>query len=136
MNRRIFSKMGLTSLLLPISIKDSRILNNKEMEDIYVHHVYFWLNDPKSEADKAKLIEGLEKLTSISSLKSFHIGMPAKTNRGVIDSSYQISWLTIFKNEQDEQAYQIDPIHLDFVTDYKHLWSKVIVYDSVDLKIE
>ena len=32
-----------------------------------------------------------------------------------------------------QDAYQIDPIHLAFVENYKHLWTKVVVYDSVDV---
>jgi len=98
-------------------------------KNIFVHHVYFWLKDP---ADKNKLIEGLEKLSKAPTIKTFHIGQPAGTNRDVIDRSYSISWLLTFNNAADQDSYQSDPIHLKFVEECAHLWNKVIVYDSVD----
>ena len=103
-----------------------------EMQNIFVHHVYFWLKNPNSEEDYNKLWEGLKKLTSINTIRSFHIGRPAATDRGVIDNTYNLSWVIIFDNGEDQGAYQIDPIHLQFVAEYSHLWKKVIVYDSID----
>lgn len=103
-----------------------------ETKNVFIHHVYFWLNNPGSEEDRKKLIEGLTKLTKVKTIKSFHIGKPAGTNRDVIDSSYAVSWLLFFDNAADQESYQKDPIHLKFVDECKHLWQKVIVYDSID----
>jgi hypothetical protein len=104
------------------------------VENKFIHHVYFWLKNSGSKEDRAKLIEGLQKLSKVKTIKTFHIGQPADTNRDVIERSYAISWFTMFDNATDQQSYQVDPIHLKFVEDYSHLWSKVIVYDSVDAK--
>jgi hypothetical protein len=104
------------------------------MENKFIHHVYFWLKNADSKEDKAKLIEGLKKLSTVKTIKAFHIGQPADTNRDVIDRSYAVSWFTMFDNAADQQSYQVDPIHLKFVEECSHLWSKVIVYDSVDAK--
>jgi hypothetical protein len=103
------------------------------MKKVFIHHVYFWLKNPANAADRAKLVEGLTKLSKVTTIKSFHIGKPADTSRGVIDTSYDISWYTLFENDADQASYQVDPIHLKFVEDYSHLWGKVIVYDSVDV---
>ena len=104
------------------------------IENKFIHHVYFWLKNAGSKEDRAKLIEGLTKLSKVKTIKTFHIGQPADTNREVIDSSYAISWFTMFDNAADQQSYQVDPIHLKFVEECSHLWSKVIVYDTVDAK--
>lgn len=104
------------------------------LENKFIHHVYFWLKNAGSKEDKAKLIEGLTKLSKVKTIKTFHIGQPADTNRDVIERTYAISWFCLFDNGADQQSYQVDPIHLKFVEDYSHLWSKVIVYDSVDAK--
>ena len=106
--------------------------SNKTAKNMFVHHVYFWLKDPESKEDLQKLIEGLKKLTRIKYIRMFHIGVPADTNRDVIETGYSISWLNIFDNKEDEEKYQVDPIHLKFVEECSSLWSKVIVYDSVD----
>ena len=101
-------------------------------KNIFVHHVYFWLKNPESAADKDQLVQGLRKLSAVQTIKTFHIGQPAPTNREVIERSYAISWLVIFHSKEDQDSYQSDPIHLKFVDECKHLWSKVIVYDSID----
>lgn len=100
---------------------------------VFIHHVYFWLNNPESKEDFDKLVAGLRKLSVVKTINSFHIGKPADTNREVIDRSYSVSWMLLFKNKADQDSYQVDPIHLKFVEDCKHLWKKVVVYDSVDV---
>jgi hypothetical protein len=100
---------------------------------MFIHHVYFWLRNESNEEDRAKLIEGLKKLSNVKTIKRFHIGLPAATNRDVIERSYSVSWLLFFDNPADQDSYQTDPIHLKFVEDCSMLWKKVVVYDSVDL---
>ena len=99
----------------------------------FIHHVYFWLENPQNIDDRNELIEGLNKLSKASIIKDFHIGKPAATNRDVIDSSYTVSWLLLFANKEDQDSYQTDPMHLKFVEECAHLWYKVVVYDTVDI---
>jgi hypothetical protein len=102
-------------------------------KDGFIHHVYFWLKNPESTDDRSQLIEGLNKLSAAAIIRDFHIGKPAATNREVIDSSYAVSWLLLFKNKEDQDSYQTDPMHLKFVDECSHLWSRVVVYDTVDI---
>jgi len=115
------------------AVLTGKSFTNLTIENMFVHHVYFWLKNPDSKDDKAKLIEGLRKLSKVKTIKSFHIGQPAATNRDVIDRSYSISWLLFFDNPADQESYQTDPIHLKFVEDCSSLWTKVVVYDSIDI---
>lgn len=103
------------------------------MQSLFLHHVFFWLNNPGNISDRDQLVEGLKKLSTVSTIKDFHIGKPAGTNRGVIENGYAVSWFVLFDNAEDQASYQTDPIHLRFVDECSHLWSKVIVYDSIDL---
>jgi hypothetical protein len=104
------------------------------VENKFIHHVYFWLKNPDSKEDRAKLVEGLKKLSKVKTIKMFHIGQPADTNRDVIDRSYAVSWFTLFDNAADQASYQTDPIHLKFIEECSNVWTKVVVYDSVDVK--
>ncbi|MBD0254089.1 MAG: Dabb family protein [Cytophagales bacterium] len=99
---------------------------------LFVHHVYFWLKNPNSPEDRARLLKGLQTLPTIKAIQTSHIGVPADTNRPVIDTSYHFSLLLMFKDRQDQDAYQVHPTHLKFVEDCSALWTKVIVYDSVN----
>lgn len=105
-----------------------------EKKGMFIHHVFFWLKQPDSKEDKAKLIEGLKKLAKVKTIEDFYIGQPAATYREVVDRSYSISWCVFFKNAADQDSYQVDPIHLKFVEECSSLWSKVIVYDSVNIE--
>ena len=102
-----------------------------QLKSRFIHHVFFWLKNPESQEDKQKLIAGLQKLTKAKTIESAHIGVPANTNRDVIERSYQVSWLLVFKNDADQEVYQTDPIHLKFIEECSMLWEKVVVYDSV-----
>ncbi|MBX2920762.1 MAG: Dabb family protein [Chitinophagaceae bacterium] len=99
----------------------------------FIHHVYFWLNNPSSQEDFDKLVAGLRKLSAVNTIKTFYIGKPADTNRDVIDRSYSVSWLALFEDKAGQDSYQTDPIHLTFVEECKHLWKKVVVYDTVNV---
>lgn len=133
-SRRTFiSKAGKTALAGSLGIFALNNDSSMTAKTMFVHHVYFWLKNPDSQEDLQKLIEGLKKLGKIKTLKMFHLGKPADTNRDVIDRSYSISWLNIFDSKEDEEKYQTDPIHLKFVEECSPLWKKVVVYDSVDI---
>jgi hypothetical protein len=41
--------------------------------------------------------------------------------------------MVFFNSKEDQESYQTDPIHLKFVEENSHLWSKVVVYDSTDI---
>ena len=105
---------------------------NTTMNNIFIHHVYFWLKNSGNAEDRNALVQGLKKLSAATTIKEFHIGVPANTNRDVIDSSYAVSWMLIFATDADQEYYQTDPMHLKFIEECSHLWSKVVVYDSID----
>lgn len=104
---------------------------DSRQEPNFVHHVYFWLKNPGSSADRGELVEGLKALSDAPMIRRFQIGLPANTSRDVVDNSYDVSWLLMFDDAVDQDAYQVDPLHLGFVKRYAHLWDRVVVYDSV-----
>ena len=97
-----------------------------------VHHVFFWLKNPDSREDLAKLIAGIRTLTQIETVRGSHIGVPARTEkRDVVESSYSASELLYFDDLEGQAVYQKHPIHLKFVADCSHLWERVRVFDSI-----
>lgn len=99
-----------------------------------VHHVFFWLKNPESVADRDKLVEGLRTLAAIPTISKLHIGVPASTEkREVVDSTWQVSELMFFENEAGQKIYQEHPLHQAFIKNCGHLWQKVIVYDAAEL---
>ncbi|RZK61276.1 MAG: Dabb family protein [Pedobacter sp.] len=105
------------------------------MESKYpvVHHVFFWLKNPESKADKDKLIAGIKALKKIETVKDIHVGVVASTEkRDVVDTSWSVSELIFFSNVEGQAVYQDHPLHLEFIKNCSELWEKVVVYDAVD----
>lgn len=102
--------------------------NNK----VFTHHVLFWLKNPNDAAVRQKFENALKELVTIDTILAKHIGTPASTRREVVDSSYTYSLLLTFKSKSDHDSYQIHPDHDKFRA-YKDMWSKIVIYDSVEL---
>ena len=97
-----------------------------------VHHVFFWLKNPDSKEDLAKLLAGIRGLAAIETVRGIHVGVPASTEkREVVDNSFSASEILYFDDVAGQDAYQVHPLHKKFVEECSHLWSKVIVYDAV-----
>jgi hypothetical protein len=103
------------------------------MQYPFAHHVFLWLNNPDNVDDRAEFEKGIKELFEIPEIKAYHLGVPAKVpERSVLDNSYTYSYLVFFENQQGHDIYQDHPIHHKFINDCKHLWSKVVVYDSIE----
>jgi hypothetical protein len=106
-------------------------MNVPTSPDLFVHHVLFYQSATASDADRAKLLEGLQKMRAIPTIQLAHIGTPAATDRAVIDRTYAYSWLCLFASAADEHSYQQHPIHDEFREQYARYWEKVVIYDAV-----
>lgn len=134
-SRRTFiaSAVALTASAVTASALPTIPMEKKDKKQL-AHHVFFWLKNPESTADRDKLIEGLRTLAKIETIKKLHIGIPASVEkRDVVDSSYHVSELMFFDDVAGQNTYQVHPIHQKFIADYGHLWSKVIVYDAMEV---
>ncbi len=97
-----------------------------------VHHVFFWLKNAHSKEDLARLLAGIRGLAQIATVRGIHVGVPASTEkRDVVENSYSASELLTFDDVEGQNVYQAHPLHEKFVADCSHLWSKVVVYDSI-----
>jgi hypothetical protein len=97
---------------------------------MFVHVVNFWLKKDLTAAERAQFEAGVKSLGAIESLTNFSVGTPAATDRPVIDRSYDYCLLTTFNDAAGHDIYQPHPIHLKFVETCKHLWERVVIYDS------
>ncbi len=101
------------------------------MKQSLIHHAIFWLKNPSKE-NQDKLIEGVKTLSAVPQIKSLHVGIVASTEqRDVVDSSWSVSEIMFFESLDDQAIYQTHPIHQSFVSNYSHLWERVVVYDAL-----
>src|SRR5690606_21718429 len=95
-----------------------------------VHDVFFWLKNPDSSEGLASLLAGLRTLTGIDTVRGIHIGVAAATGpRGGGDGGCSAAARLIVDDVAGQDAYQVHPIHKQFVADCEHLSERVVVYD-------
>lgn len=109
---------------LPVTFLACQTPNGK-----MIHQVFFWLNDG---VDTAAFKKEASKLGNCPTVDKFYIGEPAPTeDRDVVDSSYQVACTLFFESLEDQNKYQVDPLHLEFIEKNSAKWSQVKVYDFV-----
>ncbi|MDA3818754.1 MAG: Dabb family protein [Prolixibacteraceae bacterium] len=136
-NRRKFlGKLVAGTALASFAVLPHRAkAQNVEMSNIVLHHVYFWLKNPENEKDRDQFEKAIYELVKVPTIQASHMGVPASTKeRDVVDHSYTYSLLVVFDSKADQDTYQKHPIHLEFVDQNSHLWEKVVVYDSTDIR--
>ncbi|MGC8737830.1 MAG: Dabb family protein [Candidatus Hydrogenedens sp.] len=95
-----------------------------------VHSVYFWLKDEICEAKRQAFREGLLSLKQIPTVVQLFVGTPAHTEkRPIIDDSYTFGIVVVFNDIEGHDAYQIHPIHKNFLSEFGSYWDKVLIYD-------
>lgn len=118
-----------------ISFAQKKSTNQSIPDKVLIHQVYFWLKPGLSNEQIAKFENGVKSLLKIKTIKYGDVGKPAATAlRPVIDASYSYSLTVFFDDVAGHDAYQIDPIHEQFLKECKDLWEKVQVYDSFTAK--
>lgn len=131
-NRRKF--LGTAAALAAGTAATAMPLNAQPPKYPVVHHVFFWLKNPDSKEDRAKLIAGVKSLSKIPTVKELRVGVVASTEkRDVVDNSWAVSELMFFADLAGQEAYQVHPIHQEFIKNCSPLWDKVIVYDAVEV---
>ena len=97
---------------------------------MFSHVVIFWTHPDKPNAAD-ELIAGADQfLRPIPGALNFHIGKMVSSHRPVVDQSYQVALNIQFANKQEQDDYQVHPLHIEFVEKvFKPNCARVVVYD-------
>jgi hypothetical protein len=96
------------------------------------HVVVMWLKNPGDAAVRKQLIDAKSSLAKIPGVIEVSAGEVVKSDRPVVDSSYDVAYVVTFNNEQSLRAYGPHPIHQKLVEDViKPNVAKFTVYDFV-----
>ena len=96
-----------------------------------VNHVVFcWLKDSGSIVHRAQVIETSMKFKDIPGVLEVRAGEVIKSDRSIVDSTYDVAIFLSFKNKEDLASYIQHKDHqLAVKTVLKPLVSKILVYD-------
>jgi hypothetical protein len=100
---------------------------------VFVHSVYFWLKNNLSEEDRATFLRGLDALTKIETVRQAHVGVPAGTDRPVIERTYSYALVLGFDDEAGHDVYQEHPVHDRFRGECSPFWTRVLIFDSTSV---
>ena len=95
------------------------------------HHVYFWLKEEHQNSGSRAIFEHrLAELCQIRWVTDGRWAVPAEVEaRSVVDQSWDYALTMEFANTEGLDAYQVDEIHLEFISTFKDWWEKVVVHD-------
>jgi hypothetical protein len=97
---------------------------------MFSHVVIFWAKPDQPGAAEALLAGARKYLQPIPGVVQFHVGKMAASHRPVVDQTYQVALNIIFPDKQTQDAYQVHPLHLEFVEKaFKPNCDRVVVYD-------
>lgn len=97
---------------------------------MFVHTVLFWLKDGCGEdVRRAMIRDGVESLGRISSVRHIWAGTAVESSRDIVDCSFDVGLCVVFDGSEGHDAYQVDPLHQEFVRRYSQHWERVRVYD-------
>ena len=100
----------------------------------FFHTVFFWLHDDAPASDAEKIAAGCRKhLAGIPGVLRLSVGVPAGTDRLVVDNSYGLALLVEFAGKAEHDAYQVHPDHATFIDECSRYWARVQVYDTLPL---
>ena len=118
-----------------VTILNTPLLKAQEIKnDTFKHTVFFWLKTPDKKADREAFEKSIKKFIDSSLyVQSKHLGVPAKTNRDVVDNTYTYCLQVTFNSKEDHDKYQTEKAHKVFIEESLNLWKKVIVYDSENM---
>ena len=111
-----------------------KVSKNTSADSTFVHVVFFWLKNPDNFDERRQFETSIGKFIKNSKyVKSMHLGLPASTNRPVIDTTYTYCLIVSFSTKDEHDKYQAEEIHKIFIKESEDLWEKVRIYDSVNI---
>lgn len=97
---------------------------------MFSHVVIFWAKPDVEGAAEALLAGAEQYLKPIPGSSHFHVGRMAPSHREVVDQTYQVALNVGFPDKATQDAYQVHPLHLEFIEKvFKPNCERVVVYD-------
>jgi hypothetical protein len=128
--RRLFTLLLLVVALVPACATVSTTSAGTEQ----VHHIVIcWLKEPGSTSARQQLIEVSKSFRTLPGVVRVSAGPVLPSERGIVDSSFDVAIVMTFSNREALDAYLADPRHKQSAQEVlRPLTSRVIVYDFID----
>ncbi|MCP5519558.1 MAG: Dabb family protein [Verrucomicrobiales bacterium] len=97
---------------------------------MFSHVVIFWTKPDVPNAAEELLAGAEQYLRPIPGTQHFHVGRMVGSHRPVVDQTYQVALNVTFADKAAQDAYQVHPLHIEFIEKvFKRVCERVVVYD-------
>lgn len=116
-------------VLLP-ACRSNRPVENDLPEGVY-HVVLCWLKQPRDEAARRQIIDSSHGFVGvIPGLVGVRAGTSLASNRPIVDTTYDVAIVMVFRDERALDAYDLHPAHKKAGERVlRPLTAKVLIYD-------
>ncbi len=124
-----FIQLALLSGLLffsPVNAKE----NNDDK--VLTHVIVVWLNEAGNKEAQDKFVEASKALNGLPGVIHRHVAVVEKSDRSVVDDTFDVLITVTFKNKAALKAYLDSPKHKEAVAVFKTMANRVVIYDSID----
>lgn len=98
---------------------------------MHAHNVYFSLNVANEDTIAAFISDCKTYLAVQPGIASFVCGvLETALNRPINDRDFDVSLHVVFESKAAHDAYQVAPLHNEFVTRQKDNWKTVRAFDT------
>jgi len=94
-----------------------------------LHSVYFWLERDLDDTRRVAFLAALKSLAAIPTIRNFQCGSPIVSDRPVVDRTYDLAVVEQFDDLAGLAAYQVHPLHQEFLRQHAKDWARIVVYD-------
>jgi hypothetical protein len=107
------------------------VIGCSDTENHHITHVVvIWLKEPGNDVHRRLVIEETKKLQAIPGVSSLNIGDCVKSNRAIVDSSFDVALTMTFSSKKAMTDYINHPEHVKMVkTKLMPIVKKMQVYD-------
>ena len=139
-NRRLFLARSLPAVAM-LGAKPGQVSGESASDVLsdacFAHHVLFWLKDNADKSSYAGVLKALQALKNAKGVKFLHIGAPSISDidfeARATDATYTFSYLALFSSKADKEEYLKDPLHTQFINNFRDAIARVTIYDSLKI---
>lgn len=104
-----------------------------EVDDkVTTHVIIVWLNKAGDEKARNKFVEASKKLNNFPGVIHRHVAVVEKSDKSVVNDTFDVMITVTFKNKAAVKAYLDDPKHKEAVKLFKSMANRVEIYNSID----
>ena len=104
----------------------------EEKDKVITHVITVWLKDAGDEKARKKFIEESKKLNNLPGIIHRHVAAVEKSDRSIVDDTFDVLITVTFKNKAAVQAYLNHPKHKAAVKVFKMMVNRIVIHNSID----